>query len=164
MRSIRIGEGWDVHRFTENRPLILCGVKFPHYPMGLLGHSDADAPLHALMDALLGALALGDIGAFFPDTDPKYKNADSCELLKEILAHEAFSSWEIGNLDMTITTEKPKLRPCIDTMRERLSQLLHTDMENISIKGKTNEKLGYVGRGEALEARVVVLLFRKEEK
>lgn len=163
MRKIRIGEGWDVHSFVEGRPLILCGVTLP-CSMGLKGHSDADAALHALTDALLGALALGDIGSFFPDTDPQYKDADSSLLLQKALSHEAFASWEIGNIDMTITTEMPKLRPHIDLMRKRLSELLHTDMENISIKGKTNEKLGYVGRGEALEARVVVLLFRKEEK
>ena len=163
MVPIRIGQGWDVHSFTPGRPLFLCGVEIP-FEKGLLGHSDADAPIHAVIDALLGALALGDIGKFFPDTDPEFKNISSVLLLEKVLSHEAFSQWEIGNLDLTITTEKPKLRPYMDSMREKLSQILHTGMENISIKGKTCEKLGYIGRGEALEAAAVVLLYRKEGK
>jgi 2-C-methyl-D-erythritol 2,4-cyclodiphosphate synthase len=162
MKDIRIGQGWDVHSFVKDRPLFLCGVQIPH-PMGLQGHSDADAPLHALTDALLGALALGDIGAFFPDTDPKYKGADSVVLLQEVLSLEAFAPWEIGNIDMTITTEKPKLRPYMDLMRARLSEILHIPVEDISIKGKTCEKLGYIGRGEALEASAIVLLTRKKD-
>ena len=107
--DIRIGQGCDVHRFTEGRPLILCGVKIP-YERGLLGHSDADVAVHALIDALIGALALGDIGHFFPDTDPRYQGADSMELLRETLAHPAFSAWRISNIDLTLIAQKPNWR------------------------------------------------------
>lgn len=155
--EIRIGYGCDVHRFAEGRELILCGVKLPH-EKGLLGHSDADVAVHALIDALLGALALGDIGHFFPDTDPRYRGADSMELLRNTLAHEAFSSWNISNVDLTLITQKPRLAPHITAMRESLARALSLTTERISVKAKTNEGMGFVGRMEGMEARAVVLL------
>ncbi|MBR2363680.1 MAG: 2-C-methyl-D-erythritol 2,4-cyclodiphosphate synthase [Lentisphaeria bacterium] len=160
MEEIRIGHGWDVHRFTEERPLILCGVKIPH-THGLLGHSDADAPVHALIDALLGALALGDIGTFYPDTDPAYKGADSMQLLEKTLQMPPFPQWEIINIDLNIITQKPKMLPHIPAMKENLARVLSLDLSRISIKAKTNEKLGYIGEGEALESSAVVLLRKR---
>lgn len=160
MEEIRIGHGWDVHRFTEERPLILCGVKIPH-SHGLLGHSDADAPVHALIDALLGALALGDIGTFYPDTDPAYKGADSMQLLEKTLQMPPFPQWEIINIDLNIITQKPKMLPHIPAMKENLAKVLSLDLFRISIKAKTNEKLGYIGEGEALESSAVVLLRKR---
>ncbi len=160
MEEIRIGHGWDVHRFTEERPLILCGVKIPH-SHGLLGHSDADAPVHALIDALLGALALGDIGTFYPDTDPAYKGADSMQLLEKTLQMPPFPQWEIINIDLNIITQKPKMLPHIPAMKENLARVLSLDLSRISIKAKTNEKLGYIGEGEALESSAVVLLRKR---
>ena len=160
MEEIRIGYGWDVHRFTEERPLILCGVKIPH-SHGLLGHSDADAPVHALIDALLGALALGDIGTFYPDTDPAYKGADSMQLLEKTLQMPPFPQWEIINIDLNIITQKPKMLPHIPAMKENLAKVLSLDLSRISIKAKTNEKLGYIGEGEALESSAVVLLRKR---
>ena len=118
--ELRIGQGYDSHRFEEGRPLILCGENIPS-EKGLSGHSDADAPVHALIDALLGALALGDIGHFFPDTDPQWKGADSMELLKKVLTHEAFAVWQVNNVDFTIITQKPKLAPHLYSMRDRKS-------------------------------------------
>lgn len=160
MEELRIGHGWDVHRFTEERPLILCGVQIPH-THGLLGHSDADAPVHALIDALLGALALGDIGTFYPDTDPAYKGADSMQLLNKTLQMSPFPQWEIVNVDINIITQKPKMLPHIPAMKENLSNALSLDLSRISIKAKTNEKLGYIGEGAALESSAVVLLRKK---
>ena len=160
MEEIRIGHGWDVHRFTEERPLILCGVKIPH-SHGLLGHSDADAPVHALIDALLGALTLGDIGTFYPDTDPAYKGADSMQLLKKTLQMPPFPQWEIINIDLNIITQKPKMLPHIPAMKENLAKVLSLDLSRISITAKTNEKLGYIGEGEALESSAVVLLRKR---
>lgn len=160
MEELRIGHGWDVHRFTKERPLILCGVNIPH-AHGLLGHSDADAPVHALIDALLGALALGDIGTFYPDTDPAYKGADSMQLLEKTLQMTPFPQWEIINIDLNIITQKPKMLPHIPAMKENLAKVLSLDLSRISIKAKTNEKLGYIGNGEALESSAVVLLRKK---
>lgn len=160
MDNLRIGHGWDVHRFTENRPLILCGIRIPH-THGLAGHSDADAPVHALIDALLGALALGDIGTFYPDTDPAYKGADSMELLKKTLLMPPFPQWKIVNADINIITQMPKMLPHIPEMKKNLAQALSTDLSRISIKAKTNERLGYIGNGEALESSAVVLLREK---
>lgn len=160
MEELRIGHGWDVHRFTEERPLILCGVNIPH-AHGLLGHSDADAPVHALIDALLGALALGDIGTFYPDTDPAYKGADSMQLLEKTLQMTPFPRWEIINIDLNIITQKPKMLPHIPAMKENLAKVLSLDLSRISIKAKTNEKLGYIGNGEALESSAVVLLRKR---
>ena len=160
MEELRIGHGWDVHRFTKERPLILCGVNIPH-TCGLLGHSDADAPVHALIDALLGALALGDIGTFYPDTDPAYKGADSMQLLEKTLQMTPFPQWEIINIDLNIITQKPKMLPHIPAMKENLAKVLSLDLSRISIKAKTNEKMGFTGRGEGLEAQAVVLLIRE---
>ena len=158
--EFRIGSGFDSHRFAAGRPLMLCGCLIP-FDKGLLGHSDADAPVHALIDALLGALALGDIGGHFPDRDPAYRNADSMDLLRRVLDLPAFKDWEIGNADLTVVTELPKLAPHIEAMRKRLAEGLHTAADNVSVKAKTAEKLGPVGAGESLEAHAVVLLVRK---
>ena len=160
MEELRIGHGWDVHRFQEGRPLVLCGLTIPH-KAGLLGHSDADAPVHALIDALLGALALGDIGTFFPDTDPAWKGANSMELLKKTLLLPPFPQWEIVNIDLTIVTQEPKMLPHIPAMRENLSHALSVALSQVSIKAKTNERLGYLGAGEALESSAVVLLKKR---
>lgn len=154
---LRIGEGFDVHRMEEGRDLILGGVKIPH-DKGLKGHSDADALLHAITDAIFGALALGDIGNHFPDTDPKYKGADSAVLLKEAMDEARRLGWSIVNLDSTIICQAPKLAPHIQPMRKRVAQILDLPVELVSIKAKTNEKLGYLGAGEAIETRCVVLL------
>lgn len=156
----RIGSGYDSHRFVPERKLVLCGQMIEH-SAGLLGHSDADAPVHALIDAILGALAMGDIGRLFPDNDPVFKDADSMELLKNVM--ERIPDWQVGNVDLTIVTEKPKLTPFMDVMRKNLADALKTDLRNISVKAKTAEKLGPVGAGEALEAYAVVLMKRDEK-
>lgn len=156
----KIGSGYDSHRFAPNRKLILCGLEIDH-PAGLLGHSDADAPVHALIDAILGAMALGDIGRLFPDHDPTFKNANSMTLLKDVM--NRINGWKIGNADLTIITESPKLSPWIDTMRKNLAAALQTDISNISIKAKTAEKLGPVGSGEALEAYATVLMVKEAQ-
>ena len=158
--DIRIGQGYDSHRFAPDRPLILCGVKIP-FELGLAGHSDADAPVHALIDALLGALALGDIGHFFPDSDPRWKGANSLELLKLTLENPAFSAWQVGNVDLTIIAQKPKLAPHIEAMRKNLAEALAVPLDQVSVKAKTNEGMGFTGRLEGLEAQAAVLLFRK---
>lgn len=158
--NIRIGQGYDSHRFASERALILCGVKIP-FELGLAGHSDADAPVHALIDALLGALALGDIGRYFPDSDPRWKGADSLELLRQTLAMPAFAGWRIGNVDLTVIAQKPKLAPFIDAMRRNLADALGVSPDCVSVKAKTNEGMGFTGRLEGLEAQAVVLLFQK---
>ena len=154
---MRIGHGYDLHILTENRKLILAGIEIP-YELGLKGHSDADAVIHAVIDSIFGALALGDIGNHFPDNDEKYKDISSVILLKETVSIMKEKNYNIGNIDITIILEKPKLRNYIDTMRENLSKLLSTDIENISIKAKTNEKMDSVGRGEAIAVHCVCLL------
>ncbi len=153
----RIGEGYDVHRLTEGRDLILCGVKIPH-SRGLLGHSDADVAVHALMDALLGALALDDIGTLFPDTDPAYAGADSMILLRRVMALPPFREWEIANCDITIEAQRPKIMPHRPAMRHNLAQALELPVDAVSVKATTTEKLGFVGREEGIAARAVVLL------
>ena len=158
--NIRIGQGYDSHRFAPDRALILCGVKIP-FELGLAGHSDADAPVHALIDALLGALALGDIGHFFPDSDPRWKGADSLELLRQTLAMPAFSGWRIGNADLTIIAQKPKLAPHIEAMRKNLAEALAVPLDCVSVKAKTNEGMGFTGRLEGLETQAVILLQHK---
>ena len=155
--DFRIGQGYDSHRFAAGRDLILCGVKIP-FELGLAGHSDADAPVHALIDALLGALALGDIGHFFPDTDSRWKGADSLELLRLTLADPAFANWRIGNVDLTIIAQKPKLAPHIAAMRNNLAAALGIGVERVSVKAKTNEGMGFTGRLEGLEAQAAALL------
>lgn len=156
----RIGSGYDVHRLVEGRALVLGGVHID-YEKGLLGHSDADVLLHALMDALLGALALGDIGKHFPDTDDSYHNIDSRILLRKTvqLAHQA--GYTLVNADTTICAEKPKLAPYIDQMRENIAQDLQTQIENISVKATTEEGLGVSGRGEGISASAIVLLSKR---
>ena len=156
----RIGSGYDSHRFVPGRRLVLCGQVIEH-SAGLLGHSDADAPVHALIDAILGALAMGDIGRLFPDSDPSFKDAESMALLRNVMSR--IRDWRIGNADLTIITEMPKLAPFMDAMRQNLADALQTDIQNISIKAKTAEKLGPVGAGEALEAYAAVLMVRKEK-
>jgi 2-C-methyl-D-erythritol 2,4-cyclodiphosphate synthase len=153
----RIGHGYDVHRLVEGRKLILCGVEIPH-TTGLLGHSDADAATHALIDAIIGALALGDIGGFFPDTDPAYAGADSLELLKKVLADNRVAPWNIVNLDLTIVAQKPKLLPYREMMRQNLATVLQIPQERVSVKATTTEKLGFEGREEGISATCVVLL------
>lgn len=155
----RIGQGYDVHRLVPGRELVLCGVKIPH-STGLLGHSDADVAVHALMDALIGALALGDIGGFFPDTDPAYAGADSMKLLEQVLADPRVRDWRVENLDLTIVAQKPRLLPYRETMRQNLAAALRIPIGQVSVKATTTEKLGFEGREEGISASCVVLLSR----
>ena len=157
--TFRIGEGWDTHKLVEGRPLILGGVTIP-FSKGLFGHSDADALCHAITDALLGAAALGDIGKHFPDTDPRYKGADSVQLLKHTAALVRKNGWQIGNVDSTVIAQAPKLAPFIDAMRKNLSEALGLDVDQVNVKAKTAEEMGPVGEGLAMEARAVVMLLR----
>ncbi len=155
----RIGIGYDIHKLTEGRDLIIGGVKITH-EKGLLGHSDADVLIHAIIDALLGALALADIGTLFPDTDPKYKNADSTVLLKKVYELIQSKKYIIENLDSNIIAQRPKMMPYIPKMKEILCQVLNLEEERISVKAKTNEKMDAVGQELAIEANAVVLLKR----
>ena len=157
---IKVGLGYDVHRFAENRKLILGGVDIP-YEKGLLGHSDADVLLHAIADALLGALALGDIGIHFPDTDEKFENADSMILLKKVNDMVKEKGYSIGNIDSVIICEKPKLKDHILKMCDNIANCLDTSIYNISVKATTTEKLGFEGREEGIAAQAIVLLKRK---
>jgi 2-C-methyl-D-erythritol 2,4-cyclodiphosphate synthase len=161
MHGIRIGYGYDVHQFQKGRKLILGGVKIPH-DKGLLGHSDADVLLHAITDALLGALALGDIGTHFPDTDKAHKDADSRILLKKSYALVKERGYELGNLDATVVTENPKLRPYIDDIRNCIAEDLQCSVNDISIKATTSEKMGFAGREEGMIAKAVVLINKAE--
>lgn len=153
----RIGEGYDVHKLVEGRDLILGGVKVP-YDKGLLGHSDADVLTHAIMDSLLGALSLGDIGLHFPDNDESFKGADSLMLLKEVKKMIDQKSAKISNIDATIMCEKPKLRPYVDAMRKNISDNLDIDIDKVSIKATTEEGLGFTGEGLGIKARAISLL------
>jgi 2-C-methyl-D-erythritol 2,4-cyclodiphosphate synthase len=153
----RIGQGYDVHRLVEGRPLILGGVALP-FDKGLLGHSDADALLHAITDALLGAAGLGDIGRHFPDTAAEFKGADSRVLLREAYARVRAAGWEVVNVDATLIAQAPKLAPHIDAMCANIAADLAIDPAAVNVKGKTNEKLGYLGRQEAIEAQAVCLI------
>lgn len=155
--NIRIGQGYDVHQLVENRPLILGGVTIPFHK-GLLGHSDADALLHALTDALLGAAGLGDIGTHFPDTAAEFKDADSRELLRRAYAAVQEAGWCVVNVDSTIIAQQPKLKPHIPAMRAHIAADLGIAESCVNIKGKTNEQLGYLGRMEGIEAQAAVLL------
>ena len=157
--NIRVGEGWDVHQLVEGRKLILGGVEIS-YEKGLLGHSDADALLHAITDALFGAAGLGDIGRHFPDTDAKFKGADSGVLLAEAAVRVRAAGWSIGNVDSTIVAQAPKMAPHIPAMCERIAKLLGLAADQVNVKAKTAEKLGPVGQGLSIEARAVVLLQR----
>ena len=159
-RNMRIGFGYDVHKLCENRKLILGGVNVPH-TLGLMGHSDADVLIHAVMDALLGAAALGDIGKLFPDTDNSFKDIDSMILLKkvgEVLAEKGYS---IGNIDSTVAAQKPKLAPYIEQMRKNISDCLGVDLDTVSVKATTTEKLGFEGREEGISAYAVCTILPK---
>lgn len=154
---IRIGHGMDVHRLVEGRKLILCGVEVPH-TLGLLGHSDADVATHALMDAMLGAAAMGDIGKLFPDTDERYRGADSVVLLHEVCTRLTDAGYDLVNADITIVAQKPKLRPYIDTMRETLAKAIGVSVPQISVKATTTEQLGFEGEQLGITAHAVCLL------
>ena len=154
---MRIGTGYDVHRLVDDRKLIIGGVDIP-YEKGLLGHSDADVLLHAIMDAILGAAALGDIGKHFPDTDEKYKGADSIMLLKEVARMIDEKNMLVGNIDATIIAQAPKLRPYIDKMRENIAEALNIDITQVNVKATTEEKLGFTGEGLGISAQAVCLL------
>ena len=154
--KIRVGHGYDVHKFADGRKLILGGVEIP-YEKGLLGHSDADVLVHAIMDSLLGACALGDIGTHFPDTDMKYKGADSIELLKEVMKILSEKGYTVSNIDATVIAQKPKLKPYIEDMRKCIANAMNTDVDNVSIKATTEEKLGFTGRLEGISAHCVAL-------
>ncbi|MDR9402055.1 MAG: 2-C-methyl-D-erythritol 2,4-cyclodiphosphate synthase [Halothece sp. Uz-M2-17] len=157
--KIRVGNGYDIHQLGEGRPLMIGGVKIDHH-LGLVGHSDADVLTHAIMDAMLGALSLGDIGHYFPPSDPKWANADSIELLKEVKAVMTAQGWSVGNIDAVVVAEKPKMKPHLKAMRDRVSQTLEIDLDQVSIKATTNEKMDAVGREEAIASYAVVLLVR----
>lgn len=157
--TVRIGNGMDVHRLVPGRPLIICGVEIP-YELGLLGHSDADVALHALSDAILGAAALHDIGYHFPDTDPEYAGADSRKLLRRVVEIVAEKGYSIGNVDITIIAQRPKMLPHIELMRERVAADLSIDIDDVSIKATTTEKLGFTGRGEGIAAQATALIYR----
>ena len=157
MHKIRIGHGYDVHRLVENRKLILGGVEIP-FERGLLGHSDADVLLHAISDALLGAVALGDIGKHFPDTDPRYAGADSMLLLKEVVRLVRNEGYQVGNLDATILCQRPKLAGFIAAMRENIAACCEIPRSDVSVKATTEEKLGFTGSGEGIAVHAVALL------
>ncbi len=154
---MRIGHGMDVHRLVEGRKLVLCGIEIPH-TLGLLGHSDADVATHALMDALLGAAALGDIGKLFPDTDERYRGADSICLLQAVLERLSQKGWRPENVDVTIVAQRPKLRPYIDRMRQRLAQAMSLPLDAVSVKATTTEQLGFEGQEQGITAHAVCLL------
>jgi 2-C-methyl-D-erythritol 2,4-cyclodiphosphate synthase len=156
---IRVGSGHDTHRLVEGRPLILGGVTIP-YARGLAGHSDADVVLHAVTDALLGAAGLGDIGDLYPDTDSRWKDADSKLFLNETLAKLSRGGWQVVNLDMTIFAQEPKLGPVKSAIRESLAALLQVPVDAVSVKAKTGERVGHIGRGEAIGCHAVVLIER----
>ncbi|MFA5669753.1 MAG: 2-C-methyl-D-erythritol 2,4-cyclodiphosphate synthase [Balneolaceae bacterium] len=161
MNKFRIGYGYDVHKFQEGRKLILGGLQVP-YSRGLAGHSDADVLLHAITDALLGALALGDIGKHFPDTDPAYKDVDSRVLLRDAYKLVLQKGYELGNLDATLVAQEPKMAPHINDMRKLIAQDLNVNLEDVSVKATTSEWLGFTGRKEGISASAVVLLYKKE--
>lgn len=155
--KIRVGQGYDVHKLVCDRELWLCGIKVPH-SYGLLGHSDADVAIHAICDALLGAAAMGDIGFHFPDTDPKYKGIDSKLLLTEVVRVITEKGWKVGNIDVTIIAQAPKLKDYIHSMRTTLAKLMNVDLECVSVKATTTEQLGFEGRKEGISSMAVALL------
>jgi 2-C-methyl-D-erythritol 2,4-cyclodiphosphate synthase len=157
--KFRIGEGWDIHALVPGRKLVIGGVDIPH-TLGLLGHSDADVLLHAITDALLGAAGLGDIGTHFPDTDARFKGADSTVLLAEAGRRVQALGWQIGNIDSTVVAQAPKLAPHIGAMRTAIAQALGLAPDQVNVKAKTAEKLGPVGQGQSIEARASLLLYR----
>lgn len=159
MTKLRVGHGYDVHRLTEGRALILGGVTVP-FDRGLLGHSDADVLTHAVMDALLGAAALGDIGQLFPDSDAAYAGADSIALLRRVTALLREHGWQVGNVDATVVAQAPKLAPYIPEMRRRLAEAMGLDVDCVSVKATTEERLGFTGSGEGMAAHAVALIER----
>lgn len=159
MPQFRVGMGYDVHKLVEERKLILCGVEVP-YELGLLGHSDADVALHALMDALLGAAALGDIGKHFPDTDMRFKGADSVKLTEHVVSIIKERGWSINNVDITIIAQRPKLASFIPDMRNKVAQVLNIEEDCVNVKATTTEKLGFTGRGEGIAAEAVASLVK----
>ncbi|MDQ0228271.1 2-C-methyl-D-erythritol 2,4-cyclodiphosphate synthase [Metabacillus niabensis] len=154
---IRVGQGFDVHQLVDGRPLIIGGIEIP-YEKGLLGHSDADVLLHTVADACLGAIGEGDIGKHFPDTDPKFKDADSAKLLTHVWSLVKAKGYELGNIDCTIIAQKPKMAPHIEKMRERIAQLLEADISQVNVKATTTEKLGFTGRQEGIASLATVLV------
>lgn len=158
--DIRVGHGYDVHKLAENRKLIIGGVEIP-WELGLLGHSDADVLLHAISDAILGAAALGDIGKHFPDTDERYKGADSLVLLKEVCKKAADKGYAVSNIDATIIAQKPKMKDYIPQMRENVAKVCCIDVDRVNIKATTEEKLGFTGRQEGISAHSVCLLIKE---
>lgn len=160
--NFRIGHGYDVHRLTEGRALILGGVEIP-YEKGLLGHSDADVLVHALMDAMLGAAAMGDIGKLFPDNDDRFLGADSIELLRKVTEKLYENGYVLSNADCTVIAQRPKLAPYIDEMKDRIARAVKTGSENISVKATTEEKLGFTGEGLGIAAHAVVLIEKVTE-
>ena len=159
MTKLRVGHGYDVHRLTEGRALILGGVTVP-FDRGLLGHSDADVLTHAVMDALLGAAALGDIGQLFPDSDAAYAGADSIALLERVTALLREHGWQVGNVDATVVAQAPRLAPYIPEMRRRLAEAMGLDVDGVSVKATTEERLGFTGSGEGMAAHAVALIER----
>lgn len=157
--QLRVGCGYDVHKLVQERRLILCGVEVP-YELGLLGHSDADVALHALMDALLGAAALGDIGKHFPDTDERFKGADSMKLTEHVVGLLAERGWQINNVDVTIIAQRPKLASFIPAMRAQVARVLGVEEEAVNVKATTTEKLGFTGRGEGIASEAVASIIR----
>lgn len=160
MIPYRVGTGYDIHRLEENRDLIIGGIKIP-YEKGLQGHSDADVLIHAIIDALLGALSLQDIGTLFPDTDEKYKGADSTMLLENVCNIIINKGYKIGNIDSNIIAQAPKMMPHIPAMKKRLAEVMNIDIDQISVKAKTNEKMDAVGEKRAIEANATVLLYKE---
>lgn len=156
---IRIGHGYDVHRLVEGRKLILGGVDIP-YEKGLLGHSDADVLAHAISDALLGAAAMGDIGALFPDNDPAFEGADSLKLMMQVVSHLTEAGYSVGNIDATVLAQRPKLRPYIDSMRENIANACGIDVDCVSVKATTEEELGFTGVGDGMAAHAVALIIK----
>lgn len=159
MNTPRIGQGYDVHRLAEGRPLVLGGVTIP-WEMGLLGHSDADVLLHALMDALLGAAALGDIGHLFPDSDMRYAGADSRVLLREVRDVLAQNGFVVGNVDMTLIAQEPKIAPYVSRMRKNIAADLGVDVSQVSVKATTEERLGFTGDGSGMSAQAIALIYK----
>lgn len=157
--QFRVGSGFDVHRFAEQRRLVLCGIEVP-YEKGLLGHSDADVALHALMDAMLGAAAMGDIGKHFPDTDERFKGADSVKLTEHVVVLLQEKGWRVNNADITIIAQQPKLAKYIPVMRSKVASVLQIEEECVNVKATTTEKLGFTGRGEGMAAEAVVSLIK----
>ena len=157
--QFRIGSGFDVHKLVEDRKCIICGVDIP-YSKGLLGHSDADVALHALMDALLGAAALGDIGKHFPDTDPRFAGADSMKLTEHVVKLLEAKGWSVNNVDITIIAQAPKMAPHIENMRKNVASVLKVYLDQVNVKATTTEKLGFTGRGEGIAAEAVASLIK----